>query len=553
MRLGSGQRRSKVLACAVVLALAAAACGGGGDDSGGSGGGGTGEGDEGAPTPGGKVVYGLEAETTDGWCLPEAQLAISGIMVARTIYDTLTRPNADGEYEPWLAESVEPNDDYTEWTIGLRDGIKFHDGTDLTAEVVKNNLDAYRGQYPTRSPLLFTFVFDNVESVDVVDPLTVSVTMKQPWVSFDAYLFSSGRLGMMAQSQLDDETSCAQDLVGTGPFKLVDWTPNQSLTAEKNPDYWATDADGNQLPYLDEIEFRPIVESDQRLNALQSGEINAMHESDPSTVAEMRSLNESGTITATESVKFGEVSYVMLNSSKPPFDNIKAREAVASAFDFDEYNSIIGRDILTRASGPFAPGNIGNLDDTGLPSLDLDRAKELAGEYEDETGEPLSFTYTTTQAETTVAAAQVIKEQVEAAGMEMEIVTVDQSTQIDTAISGDFEAIGWRNHPGGDPDEQYVWWQSTYPTNFGRINDPEIDRLLAEGRTTADADERQGIYEDLNRRFGEQVWNIWSYYTLWSVGTANDVHGVEGEGPSGGEPFPGLATGHPTAYMWVEQ
>ncbi|HLM65152.1 MAG TPA: ABC transporter substrate-binding protein [Acidimicrobiales bacterium] len=542
-----------MLACAVVLALAAAACGGGGDDSGGSGGGGTGEGDEGAPTPGGKVVYGLEAETTDGWCLPEAQLAISGIMVARTIYDTLTRPNADGEYEPWLAESVEPNDDYTEWTIGLRDGIKFHDGTDLTAEVVKNNLDAYRGQYPTRSPLLFTFVFDNVESVDVVDPLTVSVTMKQPWVSFDAYLFSSGRLGMMAQSQLDDETSCAQDLVGTGPFKLVDWTPNQSLTAEKNPDYWATDADGNQLPYLDEIEFRPIVESDQRLNALQSGEINAMHESDPSTVAEMRSLNESGTITATESVEFGEVSYVMLNSSKPPFDNIKAREAVASAFDFDEYNSIIGRDILTRASGPFAPGNIGNLDDTGLPSLDLDRAKELAGEYEDETGEPLSFTYTTTQAETTVAAAQVIKEQVEAAGMEMEIVTVDQSTQIDTAISGDFEAIGWRNHPGGDPDEQYVWWQSTYPTNFGRINDPEIDRLLAEGRTTADADERQGIYEDLNRRFGEQVWNIWSYYTLWSVGTANDVHGVEGEGPSGGEPFPGLATGHPTAYMWVEQ
>ena len=175
MRARSVGRRARAVACLVVVALAAAACGGGGDDTGG-GSGGSGGGDaaeEGTPTPGGRVVYGLEAETTDGWCLPEAQLAISGIMVARTIYDTLTRPNAEGVFEPWLAESVEPNDDYTEWTIGLRDGVTFHDGTELTAEVVKNNLDAYRGQYPTRSPLLFTFVFDNVESVDVVDDATV--------------------------------------------------------------------------------------------------------------------------------------------------------------------------------------------------------------------------------------------------------------------------------------------------------------------------------------------------------------------------------------------
>jgi len=551
IRPATGQR-FKRLACVLALAVVVAACGGGGDDSGG-GGGGNGSEAEGEPTPGGKVVYGLEAETADGWCLPEAQLAISGIMVARTIYDTLTRPNADGEYEPWLAESVDHNEDYTEWTIGLREGVKFHDGTDLTAEVVKNNLDAYRGSYPTRSPLLFTFVFDNVKSVDVVDPLTVSVTMNEPWVAFDAYLFSSGRLGMMAQSQLDDEQNCATDLVGTGPFKLVDWTPNQSFTAEKNPDYWATDEAGNQLPYLDEIEFRPIIESNQRINALQSGEINAMHTSDPELVADLRDQAEAGDVNNNESVDFGEVTYTMLNVSKPPFDNILARRAVAYALDFEEYNQIQGGGILTQATGPFAPGNIGNLDDTGFPTFDLDQARDLAQQYEDETGQALSFSYTTTQAEATVAAAQLIKEQMEAAGIGMEIVTVDQSTQIDTAINGDFEAIAWRNHPGGDPDTQYVWWQSTYPTNFGKINDPEIDSLLEEGRTTPDADERQTIYEDLNRRFGEQVYNLWNYYTLWTVATAPDVHGVLGEGPTGGDPFPGLATGHPVEYMWVEQ
>jgi len=526
-----------------------AACGGGGD----SGGTGSGSGEEGTPQPGGKVVYGLEAETTDGWCLPEAQLAISGIMVARTVYDTLTRPNAEGEAEPWLAESVEPNDDFTEWTIALRDGVKFHDGTDLTAEVVKNNLDAYRGTYPARNPLLFRIVFDNIQSVDVVDPLTVRVTMKEPWVSFDSYLYSSGRLGIMAQAQLDDASTCATNLIGTGPFKFVDWVPNQRFVAEKNPDYWATDEEGNQLPYLDEIEFRPIVEVAQRLNALQSGEINTMHTSDPETLATLREMNETGEVDLTESTRFGEVTYVMLNSSKPPFDNIKARQALAHAFNFDDYNAVRGEGILTQASGPFAPGNIGHLEDSGFPEYDPDEARRLVEEYEQETGQRLRFTFTTTQAAATLADAQFFREQARDIGVDVDIVQVDQSTQIDTAISGDFQAIAWRNHPGGDPDGQYVWWESSYPTNFGRINDPEIDRLLHEGRQTADPAEREQIYEDLNRRFADQVWNLWTYYTLWGIATAPEVNGVLGEGPTGGDPFPGLAVGNEVAYMWVEQ
>ena len=544
---GRWYRRAAAL---VVVALLATACGGG-DDSGG--GGDTAGGDEGAPTPGGRVVYGLEAETADGWCLPEAQLAISGIMVARTVYDTLTRPNAEGAYEPWLAESVESNADGSVWTIKLREGIKFHDGTDLDATVVKNNLDAYRGVYPGRNPLLFRFTFSNIASVDVVDPLTVSVTMAEPWVAFDAYLYGSGRVGMMAQAQLDDANDCAENMIGTGPFMKKEWVPNQKFVAEKNPDYWATDAEGNQLPYLDEVEYRPIVEVAQRVNVLESGDISAMHTSDPSTIADLQGVAESGDINLTESTDFGEVTYTMLNSSVPPFDNIKARQALAYAFNFDDYNAIRGKGILTRATGPFAPGNIGNLDDSGLPSFDLDKAKELVEEYETETGQPLNFTYTTTQAASTIADAEFFKEQAAAAGMDVEIVTVDQSTQIDTAITGDFQAIGWRNHPGGDPDEQYVWWNSTYPTNFGRIKDAEIDQLLKEGRTNPDDEARVGIYEDLNRRFGEEVYNLWNYYTPWVVATGSDVHGVLGEGPTSAEPFPGLAVGNPVTYMWVEQ
>ena len=530
--------------------MVATACGGG-DDGGGDGDGSTSGEDAGTPTPGGTVVYGLEAETTDGWCLPEAQLAISGIMVAQSIYDTLTRPNADGEIEPWLAESVEPNDDSTVWTIKLREGITFHDDSPLTAEVVKNNLDAYRGAYPARSPQLFLFVFAPIESVEVVDPLTVQVNLNQPWVSFDAALHGSGRVGMLAQAQLDDPSTCSDNLIGTGPFVKTEWVQNQKFVAEKNPNYWATDEAGEQLPYLDSIEFRPIVEVEQRRNALESGEINAMHTSEAETVDDIRGLAESGTVNAYESEEYGEVNYVMLNESTPPFDNIKARQALAHALDFEEANAILNAGIVTQATGPFAPGNIGNLEDSGFPTFDLDEAKRLVEEYEAESGLPFEFTYTTTNAAATIRQAQLLKEQVEAANMTVDIVTVDQSTQIDTALSGDYTALGWRNHPGGDPDGQYNWWKSGSPVNFGRFEDPEIDRLLDEGRTTAEG--RDEIYEDLNRQFAAEVHNVWLWYTPWIVGMAPEVHGVPGEGPTGGEGFPGLATGHPVTYMWVEQ
>jgi peptide/nickel transport system substrate-binding protein len=131
----------------------------------------------GEPKRGGQLVYGLEAEVSaKGYCLPEAELAISGMQVAKSLYDTLTVPDAQGEYVPFLAKAIDHDKTYKEWTITLRPGIVFHDGSKLDATVVKNNLDAYRGQYPGRSPLLFTFVLDNIASVDTINELTVRVT-----------------------------------------------------------------------------------------------------------------------------------------------------------------------------------------------------------------------------------------------------------------------------------------------------------------------------------------------------------------------------------------
>ncbi|HEX4904215.1 MAG TPA: ABC transporter substrate-binding protein [Acidimicrobiales bacterium] len=549
----------RLLALLFAIALVAAACGGDDDDDGGTAGGDddsstetTAE-DAGDPVVGGEVVYGLEAETNGGFCLQEAQLAPPGIQVTKTIYDTLTAPNADGEIEPLLAESVEPNEDYTEWTITPRSGVKFHDGTDVDAQIIADNLNAYRGQFPARKPLLFVFVLADIENVVATPENTVVVSMKRPWVAFDWTLWGSSRVGIIGRAQLEaDSSTCANELVGTGPFMLESWTVNQELVAVKNPNYWQKDVNGTQLPYLDKITYKPISEVAQRVNALESGQIDLMHTSDTEQLSSrLLPAQEAGDLVVEMSDKFAETNYTMLNVSKPPFDNKNARLAVAHALDTQLLIDVRGGGLGTLASGPFSEGVLGYAEDTGFPRFDLDAAKEAAAAYEEETGSPLEFVYTYVTSEAGTLTAQEIQTQMADAGIKMELRPAgDQATTINMALAGDFQSVGWRNHPGADPDTQYNWWYEGSPVNFGRIADPEINRLLDEGRTTPEG--REEIYIELNKRFASEVYNIWGSWTIWAVAHQPNVHGVFGETLSAAPGFPGLGAGHFVTGLWVE-
>lgn len=553
VRVPKRRRAAAVTALLIAGALLAAACGGG-DDSG-SGDGGDGEGASGTPTQGGDVVYGLEADNTNGWCLYAGQLAISGIQVARGLYDTLTVPDENAQYKPYLAKSIEPSADYREWTLGIREGITFHDGSPLDAQVVKNNLDAYRGP----QALLFQFVFDNIADVQVVDPMTVKIVTENPWPSLPAFLFGSGRIGMMAQAQLDSP-DCATNLIGTGPFKQGEWRPGESYQMVRNEDYWQTDSEGTKLPYLDSVTFKPYPNASTRVNALVSGEINAMHASGAEEIDALRVERDSGGIALVESDSYAEVSYGLLNTSKLPFSNKNARLAVAYGLDRDTYNQVRNLDMFTMASGPFGKGEIGYLEDAGFPEYNLNKAKDYAAKYKEETGQDLEFTLLSIPDPGVVASAQFVQEQARDAGVEVGIRNLEQSQLISTAISGDFEALVFRNHPGGDPDLQYVWWKGGMPTNFNRFQDAEIDRLLDEGRAEPDPDKRQDIYADINRRFGSEAYNIWLNWTQWDIASAPDLVGVFGpnlpdqEGkPGSDKPFPGLATGHPLQGLYFKK
>ena len=555
------RHRLTITAMVVALGITAAAC-----SSSGSGKSGTGN----TTTPttagtaqsGGSVTFALPAETSGGWCLQEGQLAISGIQVARAIYDTLVVPDANEKYVPFLAESVTPNADSTVWTIKLRDGIKFHDGTALDATVVKNNIDAYRGSYKGRSPLLFSFVFKAyIHDTKVIDPLTVEVDTV-PWSSFPAYLYSSGRLGIAAQSQLDDSKTCASKLVGTGPFKMQDWKRNDHFTAVKNPDYWRKDAKGVQLPYLDSITFKPIVESAQMVNGIQAGGVDLALDDGPINIVQYRDLAKTDKINLTESTKYPELSYTLFNVTKDPFNNKNARLAVAYAVDREQQNKLRNKGILELASGPFGPGVMGYLKDTGLPEYDPVKAKDYAAKYKQETGHDISFTYlsagTDPEGLKTIA---LIKTYVEKVGIKMTVKTVDESQGINNVIAKNFDAVGWRNHPGYDPDTEWVWWHCDNatvpcdnPVNFNGFNDDVINKALEDARGSTDQAKRQADYETINKRFASEVYNGWGYWDDWTIPAQKKVHGIGNLPlPDGSAPFPGLTSGIDPAGIWVTQ
>ncbi|WP_426572979.1 ABC transporter substrate-binding protein [Aquihabitans sp. McL0605] len=512
----------------------------------------------GTPQRGGQLVYGLEAEVSDkGYCLPEAELAISGMQVARSIYDTLTVPDSQGNYVPYLAKAIDHDDTYKKWTITLRSGITFHDGSTLDAKVVKNNLDAYRGTYPGRSPLLFSFVMSNVADVKAINELTVQVTAKKPWVAFPAVLYASGRLGIMAQKQLDaDPTDCSTKPIGTGPFSFVSWTRDESLKVRRYPKYWQTAPDGKPYPYLNAIEFRPMQNSDARIAALEQGEINMMHTSTSADMAGvLPQLRDSGAINLTVSSDRTEVSYLMMNSSKAPLGDRDARLAIAHSIDRKALNQQANSDFPAIADGPFAPGVLGHLDDPGFPGFDLAAAKAEVAKMK-AAHQDTSMSLLTSAGPVAVRQAQIQKNMLEAAGFKITLEIETEGDLISRVIAGDYELAAFRNQPGEDPDMDYIWWYGEgNPVNFGRFNDPVINQNLDKARSNPDLEVRRKAYEAINREFAKQAWNVWLWYAPWAVAEASNVHGVLGPDLPGsqGPASTRLVTGHSLLGVWIDR
>lgn len=527
----------RMVALLMAFGLVAAACGGSDDTGGGSADGGgdrgeaAGDPDEGTePQRGGSIIFAREAETSSPWTPSSMVCDVACHQAIKGIYDTLTWPDADGEVHGMLLESFEANADFTEWTLTPRAGIEFHDGTPWNVEALDDHFTRMRAS------ILVGNVFNDISDQRIEGDALV-LTMARPWTHFP--LFLAGQPGYVASptwlAAVEDGTASETEPVGSGPFEYASYAPGDSFRMTRNPNYWLIAPDGEPYPYLDEIEFLVQAENQTRDNAIIAGDIDITHMDSGDSIERLRQEADSGTINLFEIDQRQETGYILINSSDPDtaVSDIRIRQAMAYAFDHVVQNESRDAGIFTIANGPFSPGSTGYLEDTGFPDFDLEQAQALVEEYEAENG-PAEIAYKTTTDPFNLQTAELYRGFWEAAGLTVTLDQIEQGEFISQALIGNFEAFGWRNHGGFDPDTQEVWWTSNNAApageiglNFGRIDDEVIDENLGIVRSSQDPAERQAAAEAINRRFGEQVYNIWTSWVIWAIPYQSRVHGVQ--------------------------
>jgi peptide/nickel transport system substrate-binding protein len=452
---------------------------------------------------GGTLRVGLNSDLTT--MDPHLSTAAVDRQVYQSIYSPLVRLEKDLTLKPELAEKFEFSDPTT-LVLTLRKGVKFHDGTDLNAKAVKFNFDRMMNP-ELKSPRASEIA--SVKEVTAVDDYTVKLTLKNPDAALLAQL--SDRAGMVVSPAAIEKygKDLARNPVGTGPYQFVDWVTGDHLGVKKFDGYWEKGADGQALPYLDTVTYKPVTDETQRLTSLKTGTLDIIDQIGSKDVAGLRAQKE---------VTFDEVAGLgyqglSINNKKPPFDKLEVRQALSYAIDRDAVAKSVFFGAVTPGAGPIAPGSWAY--DESINQIfkrDTAKSKELltkAGMTP-----PVKFSCYVTNTPEGIRVAQAY-EMLAEGGLDMQLELLDFPTAL--AKYNAFEhtcfQVGWSGRP--DPDGNiYGFLHTKGGLNRDQYSNPKVDEMLDKARTVYDQAERKKIYTDALKMAVTDVAIVYLYWPL---------------------------------------
>jgi len=454
-------------------------------------------------------------------------LSVSALSIGNALYDTLLRaPSFGAAPEPALAASLTEAPDRLSWTLVVRDGVTFHDGTVLDAAAVKTNLDRQRSSAFNGSSL------SPISDVVVSDARTVVLRLRAPWTALPAVL--AGSQGMMlsptAIAAAGAGLARAPLGAGTGPYQFVEWVPDDHLTVRRNRSYWDGATGG-----FDTITFRFLPDESTRLAAFQAGDLDLITSALSDTVRRAQQM-DGGTGTKVQVVEppAAGQTVLYLHTTAPPFDDVRVRRALLLALDLDALSGALGGggyddyswSLLPKDSPWYAPPV------TPL-RFDPDEARRLVAAYSAEVGRPVRFTYLALSSNRTWAdAGRAYAQLWRDVGMEVEVLNVpDLTTLVLTMLLGQFDVAGLVAGYYADPDTVlFDVYHSDRTLNLSGYRNARMDGLLEAARSEADPAVRRRLYAEVQQLAREEVPLLnGSFGTVHLIASAG-LSGVEASG-----------------------
>jgi peptide/nickel transport system substrate-binding protein len=477
------------------------------------------------PVPGGTFRFALIADVDGLNPTSSALTASSGVIMANAVFDTLAAYDASGKAVPYLAQSFTPSEDFSSWTVQLRPGIEFHDGAPFDAAAVQLNFESQRADGLVG--LAVRPFYPDAGASEVLDDLTIRFNLLEPNRYWPQNMAT--QLGMMAspawlEAALLDPT-LNQRPVGTGPF-VFDTRSQDSITRfVRNENWW------NGTAYLEAIEFLPVTDSATRADLLLSGDVDGLQSTEPASILQ---LHEDPDVKVMLD-DAGAETLMQLNTSVAPFDDIRARQALAWATPRNDYLSLIGLGIARAANGRFAPESPYADPSVVQVTDDPRRATELAAEYC--TDFPANCSDGKIDMEYQWPGPDVVNTRIADLMIESWSVAFNvtrdelfQDDHVEQTALGRFNTSLWQAFSAVDPVNDSVWLScntvGTISLNFPRFCDPALDATLRAAAIAQEPSERADLYQATERILNESFARIYLSHALNADAFSNNVHGV---------------------------